>query len=184
MKRLVLTLMVAAATMLGVSALAPAGIAGAYPPARPPVINVNVPSVGPGGNFTVTIGNCEAGERVVIRFQGQARIVICNPSTLQASLALGAPMAPGTYEVCGDLTGTGATMPAGVTRPQTVCTSVSVLAAATTVPATIPGGGLPATGSSGLGTTTTSAIVVLGAGALLLVVSQVRRRRTTAPTVG
>jgi hypothetical protein len=178
MKRLVLTLMVTAATMLGVSALAPAGIAGAYPPARPPVINVNVPSVGPGGNFTVTIGNCLPGERVVIRFQGQARIVICNPSTLQASLALGAPMAAGTYEVCAEFTGTGATVPAGVTRPTTACSSIQVIGAGPTVPATVPGGGLPATGSSGLGTTTTSAIVLLGAGAMLLIVSQVRRRRT------
>lgn len=179
MKRLVLTLMIAAATLLGVSALAPAGVASAYPPVLPPVIDVNVPSVGPGGDFTVTVGNCLPGERVVITFQGVDRIVICNPSTLQASAAFAAPTTPGSYDVCADLTGVGVTVPAGVTRPQTVCTSILVVAAATTVPVTVPGGGLPATGSSGLGTTTTSAIVLLGAGALLLIVSQVRRRRTT-----
>ncbi len=179
MKRLVLTVLVAAATMLGVSALAPAGIAGAYPISRPPVISVDVPTVGPGGNFTITIGNCLPGERVRIRFQGTVRIVICNPSTLQASLPAVAPMTPGTYEICGDLTGTGTTVPPGVVRPTTVCTTIRVVAAVPTVPPTLPGGGLPATGSSGISTTTTSAIVLLGAGALLLVVSQVRRRRTT-----
>lgn len=174
MKRLVLTLLIAATALLTGSA-----VANAYPPARPPVINVNVPSVGPGGNFNVTVGNCEPGERVVITFRGQATVVICNASTLQASLALLAPMEPGTYEICGELTGTGAQLPPGVTRPQTVCTSVMVVSAGPTVPPTVPGGGLPATGSSGLGTTTTSAIILISAGALLLIVTQVRRRRTT-----
>ena len=161
-----------------------------------------MPSVGPGGNFTVTVGNCEPGERVVINFQGEARITICNPSTLQASLALVAPTTPGTYRVCGELTGIGASLPPGVIRPQTVCTSVEVIdsgpvpptttpaggvpAPGTTVPgaavppSTVAGGGLAATGSSGLDTTTTSAAVLLGAGFLLLVVAQMRRRRSTA----
>ncbi len=183
MKRLVLTVLIAAATMLGVSALAPAGIAGAaYPVASSPVISVNVPTVGPGGEFTITIGNCLPGERVTISFQGTVRISICNPTTLQASLPAVAPMTPGTYEICGELDGTGATVPPGVVRPTSVCTSIQVLAAGGSVPPTTPGGGLPATGASGIGTTTTSAIVLLGAGVMLLVVSQVRRRRTTHPT--
>ena len=174
MKRLVLTLLVAAAALLTGST-----VANAYPPARPPTIIVDVPSVGPGGNFNVTVGNCEAGERVIITFQGQATIVICNPSTLQASLGLIAPMAPGTYTICSELTGEGANLPPGVTRPQTLCTSITVVAAGPTVPPTVPGGGLPATGSSGLSTTATSAIILIAAGAMLLIVTQVRRRRTT-----
>lgn len=177
MKRLVLTLLIAATALLTGSA-----VANAYPPARTPTIIVDVPSVGPGGNFNVTIGNCEPGERVIINFRGDAQIVICNPSTLQASLGLIAPMEPGTYTVCSELTGEGANLPPGVTRPQTLCTSVLVVAAGPTVPPAVPGGGLPATGSSGLGTTTTSAIILISAGVMLLIVTQVRRRRTTTAT--
>jgi|SRR6056297_1730576 len=179
MKRLVLTLMVAAATLLGVSALAPAGVVSAYPPLTPPAISTDQPTVAPGGNFTVTVGPCLPGETVVITFQGVSIEVTCDPTTVQASSAFVAPTTPGIYQVCGDLTGIGVTVPAGVDRPQTVCTTIEVLAAAPTVPPTTPGGGLPATGSSGLSTTTTSAMVLIGAGAMLLVVSQVRRRRTT-----
>ena len=89
-----------------------------------------------------------------------------------------APTTPGTYEVCATYTGTGATVPAGVTRPQTVCTTIQVLAGGP-VPPGVPGGGLPATGSSGISTTTTSAIVLIGAGVALLIVTQIRRRRNT-----
>ena len=180
MKRVVLTLILAAATLLGLSA--PAGIVGAYPPAQTPVITTNVPTVPPGGNFTATVGPCLPGETVVITFQGVSISVVCS-GILQASATFQAPAAIGTYQVCGDLTGTGVTVPPGTIRPQTICTSIQVVAAATTVPATVPGGGLPATGSSGLGTTATSAIVLLSAGALLLIVSQVRRRRSPAAAV-
>ncbi len=179
MKRLVLTLMVAAATLLGVSALGPAGIASAYPVGATSSITTDVPDVVPGGTFTANVANCLPGETVIFNFQGVSTPVTCNPTTLQASLGIVAPTTPGTYQVCADLTGTGATVPSGVVRPRTICTSILVIAAGPTVPPTIPGGGLPATGSSGISTTTTSAIVLLGAGALLLVVSQVRRRRTT-----
>ena len=183
MKRLVLTLMVAAATLLGVSALGSSGVAVAqYPPAATTGITTNVPSVAPGGTFTATVGNCLPGETVVITFQGVSTTVTCNSTTLQASASFAAPATPGTYQVCADLTGTGATVPSGVTRPLTVCTSIQVIAAGPTVPATVPGGGLPRTGSSGLGTTATIAIVLLSAGVLLLIVSQVRRRRSTHAT--
>ena len=182
MKRLVLTLMVAVATLLGLSALAPSGIVGAYPPGQSSGITTNVPSVPPGGTFTATVGNCLPSETVVITFEGVSITAICDPTTLQASGSFVAPTTPGTYQVCGDLTGVGATVPQGVTRPRTVCTSIQVIAAGPTVPPTSPGGGLPATGSSGLGTTTTSAIVLISAGALLLIVTQVRRRRSSIAT--
>ena len=182
MKRLVLTLMVAAATLLGVSALAPSGIAGAYPPGQTSSITTDVTSVAPGGNFTATVGNCLPGETVDITFESVTITATCNPTTLQASASFFAPTTSGTYQVCGNLTGVGATVPPGVTRPRTICTSIQVLASGPTLPPDIPGGGLPATGSSGLDTTTTSAAVLLGAGVLLLVVSQVRRRRTAAAT--
>jgi hypothetical protein len=180
MKRLVLTLMVAVATLLGVSSLAPSGVAVAqYPPVGLPSISTNVPSVAPGGTFTATASNCLPGETVVFTFQGVTITAVCGATTIQASASFTAPTAPGTYQVCAEYTGEGATVPSGVSRPQTVCTTISVLAAVPSVPATTPGSGLPATGSSGLGTTATSAIVLLSAGVLLLIVSQVRRRRTT-----
>ena len=49
--------------------------------------------------------------------------------------------------------------------------------APTTVPVTVPGGGLPATGSGGIGTTTGIAIGLLVVGLGLFVVAQVRRRQ-------
>jgi LPXTG-motif cell wall-anchored protein len=210
MKRLVLTLILAAAALLGASMIAPVGTASAYPTGNSPVIRINVSSTRTDLPFTVTISPCIAGETVIFRFRDQVVTTTCSGNPLSASAtfiprirpnglvdrSLGAEAlvaqaptpadvpAPGIYEVCGDLTGTGVTVPPGTTRPATLCTQIEVLADAppTTAapPVTSPGGGLPATGSNGLGTTTTSGIVLLSAGALLLIVAQVRRRRTAA----
>ncbi len=139
-----------------------------------------MPSVAPGGTFTVTVTNCLPGETVVITFQGVSQTVTCDSTILQAGATFNAPTTPGTYEACAEFTGTGATVPPGVTRPTTVCTTIQVLAPTVTVPPGVPGGGLPATGSSGISTTTTTAIVLISAGALLLIVTQMRRRRTAA----
>jgi LPXTG-motif cell wall-anchored protein len=213
MKRLVLTLILAATALVGASVVAPAGTASAqYPPGSSSVIRINVSSVRSTEPFTVTIGPCIPGETVIFRFRNQTSTTTCagTPPNTSASatfiprirpnglvdrslgaqaLVAQAPVeadvpAPGIYEVCGDLTGTGVTVPPGTTRPTTLCTQVEVLAdappATTVAPVvTSPGSGLPATGSNGLGTTTTSGIVLLSAGALLLIVAQVRRRRTT-----
>jgi len=51
----------------------------------------------------------------------------------------------------------------------------------TTVPATIPGAGLPATGSSGMGTTTGIALGLFVVGLGLFIVAQVRRRQQPSP---
>jgi hypothetical protein len=171
MKRFALIVMVAVATLLGASALGPSSIAVAQY-ARTPVISTNVPTVAPGGTFTVTVGDCLPGETVVITFQGVSIAVTCSSSTVQASASFAAPSAPRIYDVCGVTNGS-----------TTVCTTIRVIGAGATVPATVPGSGLPATGSSGLGTTATSAIVLISAGVLLLIVSQVRRRRTAVTTV-
>jgi LPXTG-motif cell wall-anchored protein len=211
MKRLVLTLILAATALVGASVVAPGGTAGAYPPGNSSVIRINVSSVRATEPFTVTISPCIPGETVIFRFRNQTVTTTCagNPPSASATFiprirpnglvdrSLGAQAlvaqapaeadvpAPGTYEVCGDLTGTGVTVPPGTTRPTTLCTQVEVLAdappATTVAPVvTSPGSGLPATGSNGLGTTTTSGIVLLSAGALLLIVAQVRRRRSAA----
>lgn len=209
MKRLVLSLLLAVGTLLGAVALSPAGTVGAYPPGNSPVIRINVSSVRSTEPFTVTLSPCIPGETVIFRFRNQTVTTTCSAATLSASatfiprirpnglvdrslgaqaLVAQAPVeadvpAPGIYEVCGDLTGAGVTVPPGITRPATLCTQVEVLADApppTTVApvVTSPGGGLPGTGSNSLGATTTTAIVLLSAGGLLLIVSQVRRRRT------
>ena len=80
-----------------------------------------------------------------------------------------APTAPGTYTV----TGTGTTSPARTT-------TFTIAGSTTTVPATVPGGGLPATGSDGTGTTTGIAIGLLVVGLGLFAVAQVRRRQPSA----
>jgi hypothetical protein len=177
MKRVARILMVAMATVLGVFALGPAGTVGAYPPGQSSGITTNVPSVVTDDTFTATVNNCLPGEMVTFTFEGATASAVCDPTTLQSGVPFAAPSTPGTYQVCATLTGTGADIPAGVTRPRTICTTIQVTAV-TTPPVTTPGGQLSNTGSSGLGTTTTGGIVLLAAGVLLLAVSQVRRRRS------
>ena len=179
MKKIGLILTALGVLLVGAGVSNTAAASSDYPVGEPPEIVTNVPVVGPGDNFNATVTGCLPGETVIITFEGVSREVTCDPTTLQASFPFTAPMTPGTYQVCGLLTGTNTTVPAGVTRPTTVCTTIEVIASGPTVPPTIPGGGLPGTGSSGISTTTTSALVLLGAGGLLLVVSQLRRRRTT-----
>jgi len=175
MKKLALILTALGALLVGAGM---SNTAAAYPPGETTDIITNVPTINTGGSFNATVTNCLPGETVTFIFEGVERSVTCDPNTLQASFPFVAPMAPGTYQVCADLTGNGATVPAGVIRPRTICTTIVVTATGPTIPPTIPGGGLPGTGSSGVSTTTTSALVLLGAGGLLLVVSQLRRRRT------
>jgi hypothetical protein len=177
MKRLALSLMVAVAALLG--ALGPAGVVDAYPVGSSPGITTNVPSVPPGGVFTAVVSNCIPGETVIFTFQGTSVSATCDPTTLQATATFSAPSTPGTYQVCGELTGVGATVSSNATRPTTICTSIDVVGSTVTTPGATPGGGLAATGSSGLGTTTTSAMVLISAGVLLLIVTQVRRRRSS-----
>ena len=185
MKRLVLTLMVAAATLLGRVRARPVG-------RRPAPIRAgsvvrrsptNVPSVAPRRHhFTATVTNCLPGETVDHHLRSN---VSQTPSPATPTIPAGERRLRRTHH---------ARHLPGVRRPhrhrrhrarrghpadeQSARRSRCAAAGPTVPPVPIPGGGLPATGSSGLGTTTTSAIVLLGAGALLLIVSQVRRRRT------
>ena len=178
MKRVALILTVAVTTLLGVIALGPAGNVGAY--GESSVITTDRPTVPPGGTFIATVSNCLPGETVIFRFQGQTATATCDPTTLQASTPFPAPSTPGVYEVCADLTGIGATVPAGVTRPQTICTTIEVLTS--DVATTIAGGGIATSGSDSTGLAATSGIVLLCAGALMLLVSRVRRSRAALAT--
>ena len=171
-------------TALGVL-LVGAGVsntAAAYPVGETTDIVTNVPTVIPGGTFNATVTNCLPGETVVFVFEGVSRSVTCDPTTLQASFPFVAPTTPGTYQVCADLTGNGATVPSGVTRPRTICTTIEVVATGPTVPPTVPGGGLPGTGSSGVDTNLALAGTLLVVGLGLLVVAGIRRRETATAT--
>ena len=126
MKRVARILMVAVATVLGVFALGSAGTVGAYPPGQTSGITTNVPSVVVGGTFTATVNNCMPGETVIFTFEGATATATCDPTTLQSSVPFTAPTTPGTYQVCATVTGAGANVPAGVTRPRTICTTIEV----------------------------------------------------------
>ncbi len=174
MKRVALILTVAVTTLLGAFALGPAGIVGAY--GESSTITTDKPTVPPGGTFIATVSDCLPGETVIFHFQGQTATATCDSTTLGSSTPFPAPTTPGVYQVCADLTGIGATVPAGVTRPQTICTTIEVLTS--DIPTTTtPTGGIATTGSSGVGPLTTGGIVLLCAGALLLLVSRMRRSR-------
>mgnify|MGYP001822105739 CR=1 FL=1 len=153
-----------------------------YPVGQPPDIITDVPTVGTGGNFNATVTNCLPGETVTFIFEGVERTTTCDPNTLQASFPFVAPMTPGSYQVCAVLTGDGATVPPGVTRPSTVCTTIEVTASGPTVPPTVPGGGLPGTGSSGVDTNLALAGTALVVGLGLLIVAGIRRRDTAPAT--
>ena len=88
MKRLVLALLLAAATLLG--AMAPAGLVsanGKYPPGRLPTIFANVSSIQENEEFTVTVENCAPNQPVIFRFRNQTVSTTCDPITLTASTA-------------------------------------------------------------------------------------------------
>ena len=138
--------------------------------------SVTVGPVTPGGSYTVTYVNCVPGETITFS-QPESLPTWVNavcPSggtlgTATASFAV-APTAAGDYTV----TALGTQSPA-----RTI--TFSLAAPGVTVPVTVPGGGLPATGSDGLGTTTPIAIGFLVVGLGLFVVGRTRRRQ---PVVG
>ena len=163
MKKLALALMAASAAMFGFGMVAEAQT---YDP------SVSVGTVTPGGAYTATYTNCVAGETITFSQPESTPTTttgVCSASRVATGTFTNAPTAPGTYTV----TASGPTSPA-----RTIVFSLA--AAPTTVPATVPGGGLPATGSSGMGTTGGMAIGLLVVGLGLFAVAQVRRRQPSA----
>ncbi len=176
MKKFALALMASAALVFGFGAVAQAQYGSAS-------ATFNFPSFSPGQTVIITINGCAPGERITITVNGSVvTVAICAATTsltqgsllgiglvqqtaTAATATFTAPSTPGTYSV--GLTGD---------RGFSFTASLTVVAAATT-PATTPGGGLPATGSSGMGTTTSIAIGLLAVGAGLFFVAQVRRRQ-------
>ena len=175
MKKFALALMASAALVFGFGAVAQAQYGSAS-------VTFNLSSFTPGQAVTVSMTGCTPGETITVSVNGAVvGTAVCQASALtqgsllglglvqqtatSATLQFTAPATPGTYAVV--VTGTSGFR---------VETTLTVVAAATT-PATTPGGGLPATGSSGMGTTTGIAIGLLAVGAGLFFVAQVRRRQ-------
>ncbi len=170
MKKLALALMAISASIFGISA-----VANAYPPA-PGASEVSDSTPAAGAAYDVTVGCEPVGADVVFAFEGvtitdtctgttgPASLLSAAPAAGSASATFTAPTAPGTY------TGT-------YTGAATGTWTITVAAAA--APAT-PGGGLPATGSDGIGTMTMVALGLFAVGAGLFGVSQMRRRTAAA----
>lgn len=155
MKKFALALMVSAAGLFG---MAPG--ASAYPPAAP-TVSVQTPSLAPGGTTPVTLNGCPAGATAQVTLNGVTTTGTADASG-SATVTVTAPSTAGTF--------TGSASCGGASTPFTI----TVLAPAT------PPGGLPATGSDGIGATTGIAAGLLAIGLGLFGVSMVRRRQATA----
>ena len=196
MKRLAGFLTVLGAVLLGFAPPASAD----YPPGATAALTATPASGGPGYTVTATVSNCFPGESLTFTLGTSTATATCSATTFQATVTLTAPQAPGPYNVTVPLQPQGQTPQAN--RPRVLSAPITVVAApTTTVPATLPetggsdgsggvgggtgtggqpglpGGGLPATGSSGLSTTGTIAITLLAAGAGMFAVARLRRRQ-------
>jgi FlaG/FlaF family flagellin (archaellin) len=197
MKKLALALMAASAAMFGFGIVASAQAPSQYSQS----IAVTPNPVTAGGPYTVVYANCIVGDTITFTQLNSTPTSVtglCNSATVtltgsimglllpQGSAAYGtatatfsnAPTTPGTYNGVG-VGELSPSLPFQFVIPGQVVTTTI---APTTVPATVPGSGLPATGSGGLGTTTGIAVGLLAVGLGLFVVAQVRRRQSPAAT--
>lgn len=164
MKRFTLALVASAALVFGFGAIAQAQYGSAS-------ATFDVASAAPGQTVTLTITGCTPGETLTVTLDGAA-VGTTTCSAVDAvgtgALSFAAPSTPGSYPV----------VVSGV-QGFSFTTSITVASQATT-PVTTPGGGLPATGSDGIGASTGIAIGLLAVGVGLFLVAQVRRRQPSA----
>jgi hypothetical protein len=193
-KKLALAFVAASCVLFGLGHVASAQYGGSA--------TVTPSTVVGGGPYSVTYRNCLAGDTITFTQAQSTPSTVTVPCvgsvvTLTGSLlgvllpqqaALGtatanftaAPTAPGNYTgTAVGLAGRSPSITFSFTIPGQATTTTTPVV--TTVPATTPGGGLPATGSDGIGTTTSIAIGLLVVGLGLFVVAQVRRRQTPSP---
>lgn len=191
MRKLALALMAASAAVFGFGAVAQAQTG------YDPVTTVVPPA--PGGPYTVTYQNCVVGDTITFTqaqstpVSGTAPCAAISATQLTGSVVglllpqqtvsgnatftfTSGPTTPGTYTVTA----------VGLQSPlQTFSFTLPGQATTTTIapatPATVPGTGLPATGSDGIGATTGIALGLLVVGLGLFVVAQVRRRQVPNP---
>ena len=120
---------------------------------------VSPASSAPGGSVAIAVAGCPAGSTISVVFNGATSTVTAS-ATGTATPTVTAPTTAGTF--------------AGRATCGAVVSSFSVVVA---VP-TVPGGGLPATGSGGIDATTSIAMGLFAVGLGLFGVTQVRRRQT------
>lgn len=152
MKKFALTLVAAAAMLLGSGA-----VAQAYPPGAGGA-SVTPASTAGGGTVAVTV-SCQPGESVTATLNAVTSSAVVCPAGGSVTINVAAPAAAGTYT--------------GTTNG-----SVNGALGSFTVTVTAPTTTLPATGGGGVSTMTIIAIGLLAVGGGLFGVSQVRRRQT------
>ena len=198
MKKLLISLAAAVALVLGFGV--PAG-ASAYPPGGTSV-TVDPASGSAGFSFDVT-ANCTPGETVTFTFQGATMTATCSAGSDSdsggtATATFTAPSDAGRYtgSVTGSVSDALGSFAVTVEAEETTTTAAPTTDAPTTdapttaapatdapttaAPVTTPSGGLPATGSDGIGTTTGIAIGLLIMGLGLFAVATVRRSQPGA----
>jgi len=175
MKKFALALMAASALVFGFGAVAQAQY-----DADSVVPSDSTPT--PGQQITLTVAGCAPGEIITFTINGSvvatATCVVAARATendetsaalvirTAAVASFAAPLTPGAYTVL-------------ATGNRGFVASVAILVSGPTATSvvTVPGGGLPPTGSSGTDSMTSMAIGLLVVGLGLFVVAQVRRRQ-------
>lgn len=175
MKKFALALMASAAIVFGF-----AGSANAYPPGGGgTTVSDSTPAAGAPITFSTT--QCTPGETVTFVFNGETKTATCvagtaargeasQTATGTASATFNAPAAAGSYtaNISGSVSG----------ALGSVAVTVAAQTTTTVAPTpTVPPGGLPATGSDGVGATTGIAVGLLVVGLGLFAVATVRRRQ-------
>ncbi len=121
MKRLVLTLMVAMATLLRCLRARASGVAVAqYPPRDNRDHQSTCPASRQAGTSPSPSATACPARLIVIHLPGcvdDRHLQLHDPAGERLDVRCQAEARPGTYQVCADLTGSGATVPAGITRP-------------------------------------------------------------------
>jgi alkaline phosphatase len=174
MKKFALALMAASAAVLGFGI-----VADAYP-ISPEPLTVDNATPGVGEEITVT-ANCASGETVTFETQGDSATATCSAGAGGASLLM-AIATSGTASAKLTMPSEAGTYTISVTGSESGdLGSLTVVVVAQTTPATtVPTGGLPATGSDGIGFTTGVALGLLVVGLGLFAAATVRRRQPSA----
>lgn len=176
MKKFALTLMATAALVFSFG-----GVANAYPPGANTVTD-STPVAGAPVTFTTNV--CTPPEIVTFVFNGESKTATCQASSgssLQASQT-GTGTASATFNAPTTAGSFAATITGSVSGSLgNISVTIAAQTATTVAPTpTVPPGGLPATGSDGIGATTGIAIGLLVVGLGLFVVATVRRRQPLA----
>lgn len=178
MKKIALAFLSAAALVFGFGVVADAqyGAGGTS--------TVSPTNPGPGGTFTMTLNGCEPPETVQYTLTLNGSQVDSASAPCASSLSLGSII--GLLAQASANGTSSAQLTLGVTPGSYIATATGLTSGVTSSQTltvvgtpTPPAGGLPVTGSGGMGPTTQVAIGLLVVGLGLFAVAQIRRRKTT-----